>query len=759
MNSPRLDVDKVLQGDCVEVLNQLPEKSVDLVFADPPYNLQLQQSLLRPNQTEVDAVNDAWDQFDDYAAYDQFTRNWLSACRRVLKDTGTLWVIGSYHNIYRVGSILQDLGYWFLNDIVWIKCLSGNTELYARVNGSALVSSLKDLVQINLEKNVVELPSYDEGGCATWVRLTHWRKTEATEGLIINLEDGTWVECTPEHRFPVVDHGRIVMKAAKDISRSDTLLKLGHFELPVEVQSAVFDEVLGEFVGRFLAEGAYRADDNGVQLTLPRDEEPVALNLIDLIRQRFGVVGRVYKYQSICRLVFPGRFMVEFVRRFVSGRDAQHKRLARECFAHGTDFLHGILRGYLAGDGHFEAETGRWKFGFARNEGLLTDLSVIARILGWRLKFRYAHSRYQSGVSETILGELCENTDSRRDYPRLDLLGMSSRRNFGIPQAHSTKRLRDYKVVNRTRRTHRDEMSSLGRMAIHGDIRFVSVASVLPSQKEQFYDLSVTGNHIFALANGLLTHNSNPMPNFRGVRFTNAHETLLWVKKSKDQKKYTFNYHAMKSLNEGLQMRSDWEIPICTGAERLVDEDGRKIHSTQKPEALLYRVILSSTNPGDVVLDPFFGTGTTGAVAKKLGRHYIGIEREEKYIQAAVTRLEAIPQPLFADAEIYGQFDTKRGAPRIPFSSLLENGMLSPGQQLYFRGNRSQAATILADGSLKLASGDKGSIHQVGALIGNLPACNGWDHWYFEDEHRELKAIDYLREQIRKQMKSGNGTI
>lgn len=358
-----LELNHIYQGDCREVLQTLPEKSVDLIFADPPYNLQLQNVLLRPNRTEVDAVTDEWDQFDNFASYDQFTHEWLSACRRVLKDTGTLWVIGSYHNIYRVGSILQDLGFWFLNDIVWVK--------------------------------------------------------------------------------------------------------------------------------------------------------------------------------------------------------------------------------------------------------------------------------------------------------------------------------------------------------------------------------------------------SNPMPNFRGVRFTNAHETLLWCKKSQAQKRYTFNYHAMKMANDEKQMRSDWQIPLCTGRERLT-VNGEKLHTTQKPEALLYRIILASSNPGDVILDPFFGTGTTGAVAKKLGRHFIGVEREEKYIEGASKRIDSIAAPQRLDDEIYGKFETKRSAPRIAFSTLLENGLLSPGQSLYFNKDRAKAAIVLADGSLRAANGERGSIHKTGAYIGNLSACNGWEHWYYENEQGQLMVIDTLRGEIRK---------
>ncbi|MBL8153972.1 MAG: site-specific DNA-methyltransferase [Anaerolineae bacterium] len=357
-----LKLDHIYAGDCIEVLRSLPEGSVDLIFADPPYNLQLQNTLLRPNLTVVDAVDDAWDQFDDFAAYDRFTHDWLSACRRVLKDTGTLWVIGSYHNIYRVGAILQDLGYWILNDVVWVK--------------------------------------------------------------------------------------------------------------------------------------------------------------------------------------------------------------------------------------------------------------------------------------------------------------------------------------------------------------------------------------------------SNPLPQFKGVRFTNAHETLIWCKKSQAQKRYTFNYQAMKQMNEAKQMRSDWLIPLCRGKERL-SVNGQKVHATQKPEALLYRVILSSSNPGDVILDPFFGTGTSGAVARKLGRHYIGIERDPAYIEAAAARLAAI-DPASVDPAALGSTPNPRSIPRIAFGVLLEQGLLLPGQTLYFDGQREVSATVLADGSLRLVDGTRGSIHQLGTHLSGLPSCNGWDHWSYEDGDGRLQVIDTLRQRLRR---------
>jgi DNA modification methylase len=354
LRNQSLPVGEVLVGDCVEILAQLPEQSIDVIFADPPYNLQLNQELYRPNLTRVDGVSEAWDQFESFQEYDDFTRDWLNACHRVLKNTGTIWVIGSYHNIYRVGTIMQDLGFWFLNDIAWIK--------------------------------------------------------------------------------------------------------------------------------------------------------------------------------------------------------------------------------------------------------------------------------------------------------------------------------------------------------------------------------------------------SNPTPNFRGVRFTNAHETLLWAQKKKGGK-YTFNHHAMKSLNDDLQMRSDWIVPICSGKERL-RENGVKAHPTQKPEALLYRVVLASSNPHDIILDPFFGTGTTGAVAKKLQRQWIGIEREPSYARLARQRIDSIEPGLFSE-DIY-VFPTKRDRPRVAFGNLLESGLLRPDQHLYFGPKGQPVARVCADGEIE-CGGIVGSIHQVGRRLTNAP-CNGWEHWYYDDELDGRRPIDHLRE-------------
>ena len=359
-------VNRILVGDCIEELRRLPAESVDLVFADPPYNLQLERDLLRPNNTVVDGVDDAWDKFDTLADYDRFTRAWLAECRRVLKPDGAIWVIGSYHNIFRLGAALQDLGFWIQNDIVW-------------------------------------------------------RKT-------------------------------------------------------------------------------------------------------------------------------------------------------------------------------------------------------------------------------------------------------------------------------------------------------------------------------------------NPMPNFRGKRFTNAHETLIWAARDRKSRP-TFNYEAMKALNDDLQMRSDWLFPICSGPERLKDSEGRKAHPTQKPEALLYRVLLASTNPGDLVLDPFFGTGTTGAAAKRLGRRWLGIEREASYAAAAGARIARV-RPYAPSALETAR--AKRLEPRVAFGTIIELGILEPGVTLTDELG-ALAAEVKADGTLTVA-GRQGSIHRLGAELQGKAACNGWTFWHYEAEGKR-KPIDALRAEARRQLGLSAGSI
>jgi len=251
-------------------------------------------------------------------------------------------------------------------------------------------------------------------------------------------------------------------------------------------------------------------------------------------------------------------------------------------------------------------------------------------------------------------------------------------------------------------------------------------------------------NQGFWILNDVVWRKSNPMPNFKGKRLTNAHETLIWASKD-EASRYTFNYEALKALNEGIQMRSDWVLPICTGHERLKDEAGDKAHPTQKPESLLHRVILGTTNPGDVVLDPFFGTGTTGAVAKMLGRDYIGIEREEAYRLVAAERMERVRKFDASALEVTG---SKRSEPRVPFGQVVERGMLRPGEELF--SPRGGIAKVRADGTL-VGNDVKGSIHQVGAHLEGAPSCNGWTYWHFKRDGK-LIPIDILRQQIRAEM-------
>jgi modification methylase len=252
------------------------------------------------------------------------------------------------------------------------------------------------------------------------------------------------------------------------------------------------------------------------------------------------------------------------------------------------------------------------------------------------------------------------------------------------------------------------------------------------------------------ILNDVLWIKTNPMPNFRGVRFTNAHETLLWAKKSKSQKRYTFNHHSMKRYNSGKQMRSDWELPLCTGAERLT-VNGEKAHTTQKPEALLERVIVSSTRVGDLVLDPFFGTGTTGAVARRLGRRWIGLEQEKRYVELARNRIEAVePMP---NEWLKAHTQDPPAPPRVPFKRLLEEGLLQEGDRLT-HVRLGVEATVHDDGSISV-DGMRGSIHQVGAQVAGTPSCNGWRQWTCTCRD---KGSVVLLDELRKAVRGGDGS-
>ena len=250
----------------------------------------------------------------------------------------------------------------------------------------------------------------------------------------------------------------------------------------------------------------------------------------------------------------------------------------------------------------------------------------------------------------------------------------------------------------------------------------------------------------FWILNDIIWRKSNPMPNFKGTRFTNAHETLIWASKGRGSRRYTFNYDAMKMANDELQMRSDWSLPLCTGEERVKDETGAKAHPTQKPEALLHRVLLSSSQPGDVVLDPFFGVGTTGAAARRLGRHFIGIEREETYAKLAEKRIAQVVPVAPEDLAVTG---SKRSEPKVPFGQIVEAGLLRPGDMLYGPKGAPEAR-VRADGSLS-AGNLTGSIHKLGAMVQDAPACNGWTYWHFRSD-AGLAPIDVLRAKVRAEM-------
>jgi len=246
----------------------------------------------------------------------------------------------------------------------------------------------------------------------------------------------------------------------------------------------------------------------------------------------------------------------------------------------------------------------------------------------------------------------------------------------------------------------------------------------------------------FWILNDIIWHKTNPMPNFRGTRFTNAHETLLWCTTSK-KAKYTFNYQNLKGLNEGKQMRSDWHIPICSGKERLRKDNNQRSHPTQKPEALLYRILLASSNKGDTILDPFVGSGTTAVVAKKLQRKYIGIEQEKDYVSIAKQRLK---NTKILHNDVVEMSKSRKDLPKVPFGELVEQGIIPPGALLTDKKDKLKA-TVTVDGSLKIKN-LFGSIHQVGAKIQGLPSCNGWDFWYLKNKSKTI-LLDEVRDKYR----------
>ena len=249
-------------------------------------------------------------------------------------------------------------------------------------------------------------------------------------------------------------------------------------------------------------------------------------------------------------------------------------------------------------------------------------------------------------------------------------------------------------------------------------------------------------NHGFWILNDIIWHKTNPMPNFRGTRFTNAHETLLWCTTSREAK-YTFNYQNLKELNDGKQMRSDWYIPICSGKERLRENNNQRSHPTQKPEALMYRIILSSTNKGDIILDPFLGSGTTAVVTKKLQRNFIGIEQDKEYVSLAKKRLK---QTKVLNDEVVKMKKSRKDLPKVPFGELVEQGIIPPGAVLTDKKEKYKA-TVTVDGSLTI-NNISGSIHQVGAKIQGLSSCNGWDFWHIKNKSTSI-LLDEVRDKYR----------
>ena len=260
-----------------------------------------------------------------------------------------------------------------------------------------------------------------------------------------------------------------------------------------------------------------------------------------------------------------------------------------------------------------------------------------------------------------------------------------------------------------------------------------------------YHNIFRLGYHLqnlnYWILNDVIWRKNNPMPNFKGTRFTNAHETLIWASKNK-KSKYTFNYQSLKCLNDDLQMRSDWMLPICNGKERL-KKDGKKVHSTQKPEALIHRIILATTNKGDLIFDPFLGTGTTAVVAKKLGRQYFGIEKDKKYFLAAYQRIN---KTNIIKDDYLDTLQNNKSKPRVPFGSLVEMGLIKAGT-LLFDQKKKYNAKIMIDGSLKCQK-TEGSIHKVAAKIMGTESCNGWTYWHYQSGNN-LKPIDKLRERLR----------
>lgn len=676
-------LDTILLGDALDILPTLPRRSVDLVFADPPYNLQLQQELWRPNLTRVDAVDDAWDQFDGFDAYDAFTRAWLLAVREVMKETATIWISGTYHNIFRVGAILQDLGFWILNTVVWHKCLAGTTRLYARTQKGDMPAMLKDLVRLDPE--TVQLWNGEK-----WVRVLAWQKApEASNTLRITLRSGERLRCTPEHRWPT-QRGLV---CARDLQKGDIIqsVRLPETERPRYPQ-ALEDELVGWFIGLYIAEGS--RSGNAIQIASHQKETTRYERLVVLAKAFHGTcVMHNSTGGNGASINLHGKILHALIDEYVSGNTAKNKHLSVKCWERSTRFLQAVLEGYLSGDGHHDETNDRWRIAFTRNYNWENDLRTLCARLGVYLRLNLATHKSGDKKYPGFRGEVRFKKSSRAKH--------------------------------------------------EGEI--VEIREWGPCE---LWDVAVEdAPHVFALASGILTHNSNAMPNFRGTRLKNDVEFVIWAQHSQGAR-YTFNHHAMKQFNEGKQLGSVWPINVCGGEERLRDEAGRKLHSTQKPEELLKRIILASSLPGDLVLDPFIGTGTTAAVAKWLRRCWIGIEREERYVCAARERVAAV-QPLPPDHPLLA---LDLPPVRVAFEELLQRGYLHAGQRLYLDGTGVQAV-ILANGQVQVGE-LIGTIHTLAARLKGVPSCNGWTLWQFDDaETGRRHSLDALRRHARQELR------
>jgi DNA modification methylase len=583
MPGQKLPLDSIIWGDCLRVMRRWPRDSVDLIFADPPYNLQLKQTLIRPNRTVVDAVDDTWDQFRDFREYDRFTTAWLKECRRLLRPTGTLWVIGTYHNIYRVGSILQDLGFWILNDVVWIKCLAETTRVYARIPSGERPSTLKDLVR--LDPTTVQLWNGQQ-----WTQVLGWAENASSgESVELELRSGERIRCTANHQWPT-QRGLVAASALQvgDILQTCLLPEPEEPRNP----SGLDDELIGWFVGLYIAEGSRSGDT--IQISSHVKESARFERLQCLADAYHATLAIHHMGENCCNANLNSLILNGIIDTYVRGKVAANKHLSGRCWQRSNCFLRSLLEGYLSGDGHYEEGNDRWRLGFTYNAALEADFRTLCARLGIGLRLRMGKARCDGREFATCRGE-----------------------------------------IRFSRRPHQNA---------HDDGEVVRIGR---SWGTQFWDVAVADEpHLFALASGVLSKNSNPMPNFRGVRLTNAHETLIWAKKSESARGYTFNYHLLKGMNGGKQMRSDWNFPLCAGAERLRDEEGKKAHSTQKPERLLERIILGCTNEGGVVLDPFAGTGTTAYVAQQHGRRWIAVEKEREYVELMARRLGVEAEPV-----------------------------------------------------------------------------------------------------------------